>query len=116
VSYYIFKGGKATGLRWHRLIRHVEPGPSPSYGGIHRSDEGIFFRPPWKKAYCPTGLEKSVILVIGPYREVKLEEVYPGMNSKESFAQGRVIHHRHRAIGSYVVELQPIELQEIYKE
>jgi hypothetical protein len=105
MSYYILKRRKAACLRCRGLIHHVEPGPSPSYGGIQRSDERIFFRPPWKKAYCPTGPEKSVILVVGPHREVKLKEVYPGTNSEESFAQGRVTRHRHQAVGSYMVEL-----------
>jgi hypothetical protein len=100
-------------LRWRRLVHHVKPGPSPSYGGIQRHDEGIFFLSPWKKAYCPTGLKKSVILIIGPHREEKLKEVYPGTNSKESFAQSRVARYRHQAVWGYVMELQPIELQKI---
>jgi hypothetical protein len=104
------------GLRWRRLIHHIEPGSSPSYGGIKRGDEGIFFRPPWKKAYCSAGPKKSVVLVVGPHREIKLEEVNPRTNSEESFAQGRITCYRHQAIGSNVVELQPIELQEVHKE
>jgi hypothetical protein len=28
---------------------------------------------------------ETFILVVGPHREVKLEEVYPRMNSEESF-------------------------------
>jgi hypothetical protein len=91
LSCYILKRKKAAGLRWRRLIRHVETGSSPSYGGIQRSDEGIFFRPLWKKAYCSTGLEKPVILVVGPHREVKLEEVYPVTNSEESFARSQLV-------------------------
>jgi hypothetical protein len=75
-----------------------------------KGDEGIFFRPPWKKAYCSIGPKKPIDLVIGPHREVKLEEVYPGSNSEESFAQGRITRHRHQAVGSYVVELQPVKL------
>jgi hypothetical protein len=43
LSCYIFKGRKAAGLRWRKLIHHVELGPSLSYGGIQWCDEGIFF-------------------------------------------------------------------------
>jgi hypothetical protein len=41
-SSYVLKWEEATGLRWRRLIRHIEPGPSPSNGGIQRGDKGIF--------------------------------------------------------------------------
>jgi hypothetical protein len=81
-------------LRWRRLIRHIEPGSSPSYGGIQRGDEGIFFGPPWKKAYCFASPKEPVVLVVGPHGEVELEQIYPRMNSEESFTQGRITRHR----------------------
>jgi hypothetical protein len=38
------------------------------------------------------------------------------MNSKESFAQGCIARYRHQAVWSYVMELQPIELQRFLKK
>jgi hypothetical protein len=90
-------------LRWHGLIRHVKPRPSPAYGGIQGRDEGICLGSSWKKAYCSAGPKESVVLIVGPHGEEELEHVYSGADSKVSFAEGYVTRYRHLAVWRYMV-------------
>jgi hypothetical protein len=94
-SGYVLEWKEAAGLRGRRLIRHIKPGPSPSDGGIERSDKGVFLRPSRKKANSSTGLKRSVILIVGPHGEEKLKEVYSGADTEVSLAQNCVTRHRH---------------------